>query len=55
MLIMAKSNKGKAAEMLISKIFTKPTIFKFGEFLQVDNFKAVSQSNYSAWKGQQVS
>lgn len=54
MLILAKSHKGKAAEMIISKIISRPTIFKFGEFLALENIQQVRKSNL-AWGRQQAS
>ena len=42
-MILARSHKGKAAEVLITKIISKPTIFKFGEFLELDNIRSVRQ------------
>lgn len=47
MLILAKSHKGKAAEMIITKIISRPTIFKFGEFLALENISGVSTFNIS--------
>ena len=44
MLVLAKSHKGKAAEVIISKIISKPNIFKFGEFLNEENIKQVSKT-----------
>jgi len=50
LLILAQSHKGKAAEVIITKILNKP-VYTFGEFLLVDSISAVSLLNL-AWHRQ---
>lgn len=44
MMILAKSHKGKAVELIITKILNS-NVYKFSEFLELENIKAVSSSS----------
>ena len=44
LLILAKGKSGSAVEMVVDRALSQPQIFVFGEFLALQNIKAVSNS-----------
>jgi len=48
MMILAKSHKGKAVELIITKILNS-NVYKFTEFLELDNIKSVSFFLTNSW------
>ena len=44
LLILAKGKSGSAVEMVLDRALSQPQIFVFGEFLALQNVKAVSNS-----------
>ena len=47
LLVLAQSHKGKALEMIIEKVLTDPTIYKFSEFLDVQSVQNLGSDNKS--------
>jgi len=45
--ILIKGSKGKALEKLISEVLSASNIWTFGEFLNMDDIKAVLLHHYS--------
>mmetsp|Transcript_10899 Transcript_10899/g.9617 ORF Transcript_10899/g.9617 Transcript_10899/m.9617 type:complete len:236 (+) Transcript_10899:37-744(+) len=45
LLVLCESHKAKALEMIIEKILANPNIFKFAEFLDVENVQKLGSSN----------
>jgi hypothetical protein len=45
LLILAKSQKKKALELIIEKVLSEPTIFKFSEFLDIENVQNLGSKN----------
>ena len=45
LLVLAKSHKAKALEMIIEKVLADPSIYKFSEFLDIENVQKLGGSN----------
>ena len=45
LLLLCKSHKAKALEMIIDKILSHPNIFKFAEFLDVETIEKLGDTN----------
>ena len=45
LLVLAKSHKAKALEMIIEKVLADPSIYKFSEFLDIENVQKLGASN----------
>ena len=45
LLVLARSQKSKALEIIIDKVLGHPSIFKFAEFLDIENVQNLGEDN----------